>query len=193
MLKLGAPLGWDPAIYESDQKAQDDFLEELNIKTYNEFKNYLFWEVLQGLTKMYIIHMDIHQTNDQLQQLENRIGTDEEQQEGDAEDLNKTEAEKKLQLRLELEFETIDDERKDAMDVEEIKFKEQRMMKDFVNQQDESYTSAHVKAGRKIMAALMRLKQKRVTMASTTAGFNQMRKTLVNFIVPSSLHNKSDS
>jgi hypothetical protein len=43
---LGAPLGWDPAIYEADQKAQDDFLEELNIKTYNEFKNYLFWEVL---------------------------------------------------------------------------------------------------------------------------------------------------
>jgi predicted nucleic acid-binding Zn-ribbon protein len=83
---------------------------------------------------MYIIHMDIHQTNDQLQQLENRIGSDEDQQEGDAEDLNKTEAEKKLQLRLELEFETIDDERKDAMDVEEIKFKEQRMMKGFVNQ-----------------------------------------------------------
>jgi predicted transport protein len=47
-------------------------------------------------------------------------------------DLNKTEAEKKLQLRLELEFETIDDERKDAMDVEEIKFKEQRMMKGFL-------------------------------------------------------------
>ena len=66
MLKLGAPLGWDPAIYEADKKAQDDFLEELNIKTYNEFKNYLFWEVLQGLTKMYIIHMDIHQTNEQL-------------------------------------------------------------------------------------------------------------------------------
>jgi hypothetical protein len=37
-------------------------------------------------------------------------------------------------LRLELEFETIDDERKDAMDVEEIKFKEQRMMKAFLLQ-----------------------------------------------------------
>ena len=47
-------------------------------------------------------------------------------------DLSKIEAEKKLQLRLELEFETIDDERKDAMDVEEIKFKEQRMMKGFL-------------------------------------------------------------
>ena len=107
--------------------------------------------------------------------------------------MNKTEAEKKLQLRLELEFETIDDERKDAMDVEEIKFKEQRMMKGFVNQQDESYTSAHVKAGRKIMAALMRLKQKRVTKASNTAEFNKMRKTLADFIVPSSLLHKSDS
>jgi hypothetical protein len=52
--------------------------------------------------------------------------------EATANDLNKTEAEKKLQLRLELEFETIDDERKDAMDVEEIKFKEQKMMKGFL-------------------------------------------------------------
>jgi hypothetical protein len=60
LLKLGAPLGWEPSLYENDLKAQDDFLEELNIKTYNEFKHYLFWEVLQGLTKMYIIHMDIH-------------------------------------------------------------------------------------------------------------------------------------
>jgi hypothetical protein len=51
-------------------------------------------------------------------------------------------------LRLELEFETIDEERKDAIDVEEIKFKEQRIMKGYVTQQDESYTSAHVKAGR---------------------------------------------
>jgi hypothetical protein len=43
---LGGPLGWDRETYEKDLKAQDDFLEELNIRTYNEFKNYLFWEVL---------------------------------------------------------------------------------------------------------------------------------------------------
>jgi len=35
-------------------------------------------------------------------------------------------------LRLELEFETIDEERKDAMDVEEIKIKEARMMKAYL-------------------------------------------------------------
>ena len=141
---------------------------------------------------MYIIHLDIHQTNDQLQQLANRIGTDKDIQEMDGKDLKKTEAEKKLQLRLELEFETIDDERKDAMDVEEIKFKEQRMMRGFLNQQDESYTSAHVKAGRKIMAALMRLKEKKSAMANTKTGFNMMRKTNANFLVPSSLNNKSE-
>jgi hypothetical protein len=40
--------------------------------------------------------------------------------------------EQKLMLRLELEFETIDEERKDAMDVEEIKIKEARMMKGYL-------------------------------------------------------------
>jgi len=72
---------------------------------------------------MYIIHMDVQSTNEQMEQLVNRMSAEDEPAEDNA-DLNKTEAEKKLQLRLELEFETIDDERKDAMDVEEIKFKE---------------------------------------------------------------------
>ena len=77
MLKLGAPLGWEPSIYENDQQAQDNFLEELNIKTYNEFKHYLFWEVLQGLTKMYIIHMGVSDTKEQMEALAERIGTEE--------------------------------------------------------------------------------------------------------------------
>jgi hypothetical protein len=29
------------------------------VKTYDSFRHYLFWEVLQGLTKMYIIKMDL--------------------------------------------------------------------------------------------------------------------------------------
>jgi hypothetical protein len=61
-------------------------------------------------------------------------------------------------LRLELEFETLDEERKDAMDVEEIKMKEQSIIKGYLHRQDESYTSAHIKAGRKIMAALKRIR-----------------------------------
>jgi hypothetical protein len=35
---------------------QDDFLEELNIKTYNGFKDYLFYDVLQALNKVYMIN-----------------------------------------------------------------------------------------------------------------------------------------
>lgn len=85
---------------------------------------------------MYIIHMDIHQTNEQMEELENRIGNHEDPQMesgGGSDFMNKSEAEKKLMLRLELEFETIDEDRKDAMDVEEIKFKEQRMMKGYLS------------------------------------------------------------
>jgi hypothetical protein len=59
MLMLDDPIGWNPKLYENNQRLQDDFLEELNVKTYDSFKYYLFWEVLQGLTKMYIIKMDL--------------------------------------------------------------------------------------------------------------------------------------
>ena len=44
------------------------------------------------------------------------------------------------------------------MDVEEIKMKEQSIIKGYLHRQDESYTSAHIKAGRKIMAALKRIR-----------------------------------
>jgi len=64
------------------------------------------------------------------------------------------------------------------------------MMKGFVSQQDESYTSAHIKAGRKIMAALMRLRQRRITLMNSTAGFLKMRLKQVGFAIPADLrHN----
>lgn len=119
LLDLGSPLGWDQDTYGADQKAQDDFLEELNIKTYNEFQNYLFWDVLQGLIKMFIIKM--HLSKSMMEDLQTPM---DEYKEQEAFDEGKNEHDKKVSLRLELEFETIDDERKDAMDVEEIKFKE---------------------------------------------------------------------
>jgi hypothetical protein len=37
----------------------------------------------------------------------------------------------KVRLRLELEFESLDDERQDVMDVEEIKAKQDRLMRPF--------------------------------------------------------------
>ena len=56
--------------------------------------------------------------------MQNRIGNQENLMDSRPEGslMNQSEAEKKLLLRLELEFETIDEDRKDAMDVEEIKF-----------------------------------------------------------------------
>jgi hypothetical protein len=50
---------------------------------------------------------------------------------------------------------------KDVMDVEDIKRKESRIKKNYVTQQDDMYTSAHIKAGRKIMQALKRLRDKK--------------------------------
>ena len=38
---------------------QDEFLEELNISTYNRFSQFLFWDVIEGLSKIYMIKMDL--------------------------------------------------------------------------------------------------------------------------------------
>ena len=40
------------------------------------------------------------------------------------------------------------------MDVEEMKVKEDRLMKAYLHQQDEGFTLSHVKAGRRIMQTL---------------------------------------
>jgi hypothetical protein len=45
MVKLGKPLGWTED-YRSDFVKQDLFLEELNIPTYNEFADFLFYDVI---------------------------------------------------------------------------------------------------------------------------------------------------
>lgn len=59
MMKLGEPLGWNESIYRDNQKLQDDFLEEMDIPTYNNFREVLFWEMIQALTKIYMINLDI--------------------------------------------------------------------------------------------------------------------------------------
>lgn len=58
LFMLGEPLGWDES-YRNNQKLQDDFMEELNIQTYNGFKDYLFFDVIQALVKVYIVKRDI--------------------------------------------------------------------------------------------------------------------------------------
>ena len=37
LLQLGEPLGWDRERYQDNQKLQDNFMEEINITTYNTF------------------------------------------------------------------------------------------------------------------------------------------------------------
>lgn len=45
MFLLGEPLGWGPE-YKDNINLQSDFLEELNIPTYNNFKDFLFFDVV---------------------------------------------------------------------------------------------------------------------------------------------------
>ena len=59
MMKLGEPLGWDENIYWDNQRLRDDFIEEINIITYNNFKEVLFWEMIQALTKIYMVNLEI--------------------------------------------------------------------------------------------------------------------------------------
>ena len=61
-------------------------------------------------------------------------------------------------MRLELEFEKIDDNMQDVMDVEEIRKKQTRIKSSYLLQQDDGFTSAHIKAARKILKALKRLR-----------------------------------
>ncbi len=63
----------------------------------------------------------------------------------------------KMQLRLELEFEALDMQRRECLDVEMIRMSEDTRMKPFEEFRDHEYTSANIKAGRKILEALRRL------------------------------------
>ncbi len=45
MLKLGRPLGWTEE-FRGNFEIQDEFLEELNIPTYNNFQDFHFYDVI---------------------------------------------------------------------------------------------------------------------------------------------------
>ena len=68
--------------------------------------------------------------------------------------------EEKLQLRLELEFEKIDDDRQGVLDVEEIKKQENKLLATYIQKADSGLTSAHLKAGRKILNGFRNWKTK---------------------------------
>lgn len=61
-----------------------------------------------------------------------------------------------------MEFERIDEEKQDVLDVEEMKITEDKLMKGYKIKQDEGFTSAHIKAGRKILNALYRMRNRKL-------------------------------
>ncbi len=61
----------------------------------------------------------------------------------------------KMMLRLELEFETLNAvEMREVLDVQTLQFEQEALMKDFASKIDHQYTSAHIKAGRRILKAM---------------------------------------
>ena len=62
-----------------------------------------------------------------------------------------------MQLRLELEFEVLELQMRDCLDVELVRMNEEAKMRPYNEARDVEYTSAHIKAGRVIMQALRRL------------------------------------
>ena len=145
MMMLGEPLGWDEATYKDNLSLQDDSLEELNIQTYNSFQDYLFWDVLEAVTKVYMVKMDMNLEKgsnksvsyDQVNSENSLIEQDEANVDGGsptkpARKKGSLTTEQRMELRIELEFENIDASMKDVLDVEEIKRKEFRVKKAYL-------------------------------------------------------------
>jgi len=145
MMMLGEPLGWDEATYKDNLSLQDDSLEELNIQTYNSFQDYLFWDVLEAVTKVYMVKMDMNLEKgsnksvsyDQVNSDNSLIEQDVANVEGGSptkftRKKGSLTTEQRMELRIELEFENIDASMKDVLDVEEIKRKEFRVKKAYL-------------------------------------------------------------
>ena len=62
-------------------------------------------------------------------------------------------------LRLELEFEKLSViEMQEVLDVQMLQYEEQTIMKPYMDARDKHYTTAHLKAGRKILQAIRNFK-----------------------------------
>lgn len=58
-MQLGEPLGWSRNKFENNRELQDEFLDQLHIPTYNNFKDVLFWDVILGITKLYVVKTEL--------------------------------------------------------------------------------------------------------------------------------------
>lgn len=81
----------------------------------------------------------------------------------------KAQKEAKIQMRMELEFEKLDHQKKDIYDVEEMNMVERKVLRGYKSKQDEGFTSAHIKAGRKILQAMHRLRNKKLEREKSAA------------------------
>ena len=58
MMKLPEPLGWDNS-FQGNKEKQDDFIVELNLPTYHNFKNFYFMDVMEGVSMHLLITQNI--------------------------------------------------------------------------------------------------------------------------------------
>lgn len=127
MMTLGEPMGWSRHIFQDNIELQDDCLEELFMNIYNDFSHYQFWDVLINLMKVYLVNN--HFLNPKYNTLLclNDDGNDSEYSvETESKEvkigssprvrrissrMKAIDPDEKLKIRLELEFEMIDDSR----------------------------------------------------------------------------------
>jgi len=98
----------------------------LNITTYNNFQHYLFWDVLQGVSKIYLVKKSIQKRTSQLEQLPKEDRKEEE--EGSREEKG-DHFEEEFRLRMELEIEANQDGTHDIMALKDVANREKRLRK----------------------------------------------------------------
>lgn len=70
--------------------------------------------------------------------------------------------EEKLRLRFEFEFERINEDLREVLDVEEIRAKQEKIMKPYCVHHDNFWTTAHLKAGRKIAKVIYYMRERKL-------------------------------
>lgn len=143
LLDLDGPLGWkDNQEIVENQQMQEDLLVEMNIPTYNNFKYFLFWDVIQALTKKYQIEME----------LENKVREKEEKK--GAQLTDKEIYQMKFLLNLEMEFDHHEDKQKNILALKEVHQEELKLLKKVKGTRDELFSSVHIKAAKTILKHL---------------------------------------
>ena len=81
LFELGDPLGWNTKTYKDNKIMQVNFIAELNITTYNNFRDVLFWDVIQALSKLYMVQLNVKQKKRHIEMLTDIMGGSDNEQE----------------------------------------------------------------------------------------------------------------